>query len=280
MAEVKYFLDTSVLRPILVGTDAYKKYFQTQLGKERKYVSKYVLMEFKRSYIIKILNFYFVLDMPNINTIGDAMTFWSNKFKISELKAIIQFISQIITSYELINDNPKDKQMALIEIGRYVKRLEMKLRRSFLDIGKNEAHCHRALIQFTKNDYLTGMFRDFLLEFNDVQTCRSKCIIDKFFLIKYKNATEKFIADADKLENPNSAENKGFKNIADSLKKASKDKVFSCKMCEIIGDSVIALESPKYMRLEHTDHSFDHLCDAINQHHFKHPSETAIVKYT
>ena len=45
-----------------------------------------------------------------------------------------------------------------------------------------------------------------------------------------------------------------------------------------IGDAIIALDAPRDMQLEHTDHSFDHLCPPIGQPHRKHPSEQHIVK--
>ena len=109
----KRFLDTSVLRPVLLGSAAYKQYFESQFRNDRRYVSKYVLMEFKRSYISKILNFYFVLDMPYMEMVGDAITFWSNAYKTSDLKAIIQFIAEIINSFKLIAENPKEKEKAL-----------------------------------------------------------------------------------------------------------------------------------------------------------------------
>lgn len=69
----KHFLDTTVLRPMLLGVEQYRKYFKTQFNNDHLYVSKYVQMEFKRSYICSILDFYFHLNNPRINTIGDAV---------------------------------------------------------------------------------------------------------------------------------------------------------------------------------------------------------------
>ena len=280
MSKEKHFLDTSVLRPIMLGTEVYKQHFQYHFGDNALYTSKYILMEFKRSYICNIIDFYFVLDMPNMITINDALTFWSHKYTKSELKAIIQFISQIINSYQLSIDNPKEKEKALLQIGRYIKRIELKLRRRFLDIGKNETHCYRALIAFKNYGDIKTNFMDFIQEFKNNKLCRSKCDIDKFFYVKYKNFADQFIAYCDKLENPSNVKNKGFKDIVENLRNALDENKFSCSLCDKIGDSVIALEAPRNMRLEHTDHSFDHLCSAIKQPHFKHPSETEIVKFT
>ena len=69
----KRFLDTSVLRPMLHGASAYKRYLQEQLGNDPCYISQYVMMEFRRSFILNIVAFYFVLELPAVETVGDAL---------------------------------------------------------------------------------------------------------------------------------------------------------------------------------------------------------------
>lgn len=276
----KYFLDTSVLRPVLLGSKTYRKYFEEQFKNGRRYVSDYVLMEFKRSYLRNVLNFYFMLDMPSIETVGDAFVCWSNKFKSSELKAILQFVGQLADTFKFNVSDPKDKQKILRQIGLYVKRVEIKSRKVFKNIGKNETDCHRAKVPFQSqsDSNMTEMFRNFLQEFNDKTACRSKCSIATFFLNRYQDQVKDFIKYADKLPNPGKTENKGFIKIISKLKETQGEKDFSCHLCEAIGDAVIVLESPRDIRLEHTDYSFDHLCPIINQPHYKHPSETSILK--
>ncbi len=276
----KHFLDASVLRPVLLGTHAYRQYFEQQFNDERLYVSAYVLMEFRRSYLRNILNFYFVLDLPSIETIGDALTCWSHKFKSSELKAVLQFAGHIVNTFKFSNEEPRDKDRALREIGRYVKRLEMKSRHAFKNIGSNETGCQRANIPLASRQEsdMTAMFRHFLEEFNDAGNCRSQCAVASFFLKRYKNQVEAFLEYADALPHPGKTENRGFIKIAQQLRNAQQEEDFSCRLCEAIGDAVIALETPRDMRLEHTDHSFDHLCQILKQPHHKHPSEIAIVK--
>jgi hypothetical protein len=273
----KYFLDTSVLRPLLAGTKAYKKYVEEQFKNGQQYTSPYVLMEFKRSYIRNILNFYLVLDMPSIESAGDAINFWSNKFRSSELKAVLQLVGNIIDTHRLNVQEPRHKQKIMQVIAQYAKRLEIKSRRLFANIGKNETHCHRAKIplRYTNKSDTSIVFKEFLGEFNDETTCRKKCRVDMFFMQRHKGMTEAVIAYDEKLLNKNS--NIGFSKISSNMKEAKEDgRKFSCRLCEAIGDAVIAIESPPDMRLEHTDHSFDHLCAVMGKPHKKHPSETSI----
>lgn len=277
----KHFLDTSVARSFLLGSGNYRDYFKKQLGTERLYISSFVLMEFKRSYICQILNFYFLLHMPNVQTIGDAIQVWSNKFKSSELKAVLQLISQLLSLRTLDFNEIRDKQKALRAIGQYVKRVEMKARRLFINIGKNETRCTRATLALKYQDQVdfTESFRIFLYNFNETGECSVKCRVNHFFINRNKIYIESFAKHSSQLSNPKSAENKGIVNISEKLKSAMQGKLaFSCKLCEEIGDAVIALEAPRDMRLEHTDYSFDHLCPIIGQPHYRHPSESAVIK--
>jgi len=86
----QHFLDTSVVRSLLLGTQAYRQYLNSNLAERPLYISNYIQMEIKRSYLVNIISFYFVLRLETIQTIGDAITFWSNQFKTSQLKAILK----------------------------------------------------------------------------------------------------------------------------------------------------------------------------------------------
>ena len=93
-------------------------------------------------------------------TVGDVLKGWSHKFKSSELKAVQQFVGDISNTFMLDRADPKNKSKALCEIGRYVKRLEMKSRRVFKNIGGNETDCYRAKVPLSSrqetDDYATG----------------------------------------------------------------------------------------------------------------------------
>ena len=111
----KHFLDSSVTQPMLFGSEVYREYFKKHFGDERLYISNYVQMEFLRSFVIPLLNFYFTLDLPNIRTISDALALWSNSFKTRELKAIIRLMSIIFRAHVLDFSDPKDKEKALTD---------------------------------------------------------------------------------------------------------------------------------------------------------------------
>ncbi|NJM21772.1 MAG: hypothetical protein HC874_32035 [Richelia sp. SL_2_1] len=274
----EHFLDTSVARSLLLATQAYKQYFDSQFGEQPLYISNYVQMEIKRSYLINLISFYFVLRLETINSIGDAIALWSNKFKSSELKAILQLIPQLFSTHQLNFSSSQDKEKALSVLATYIKRFELILRKKFNNINIDSTACTRAEIPLNvdlKNP-AKGL-KQFADEFGDVKTCRSKCQIDQFLLTQYRTEIEQLVEIASQL--PKNTFTRGFINIANNLKEilTAGATACDCKRCEKTGDAVIALDAPRRMQLEHTDNSFDYLCPPINQPHYKHPSENRIV---
>lgn len=277
----KHFLDSSVMRPMLLASEVYRKYFKEHFGNDRLYISNYVQMEFLRSFILPILNFYFILDMPNIKTISDALSVWSNRFKTSELKAVTQFIGDIFRTRVLDFSSPKDKEKALRTIGQIIMRYYSKLKRRFRNIGDQGTRCERARVSLKqqRGERYRELFQRFLNSFLNFTECKSKCAIERFLCERYKSEVETYVKHAHNLPNPKSQENRGFTKISEKLNQIlRKNTITSCQICVAIGDAIIALEMPGNMVLEHTDYSFDPLCELIDKSHKRHPSEPYIVK--
>jgi hypothetical protein len=65
-SEQEYFLDTSVARSLMLATKIYQKYFKSKFNKKNIYISNYVQMELKRSYLINLISFYFILRLEDV----------------------------------------------------------------------------------------------------------------------------------------------------------------------------------------------------------------------
>jgi len=273
----KHFLDTSVVRPIILGSERYRQYYKEHFGNDRLYISKFIQMEFKRGYICKILDFYFTLHAPDIEKVGDAFKLWSNRFQARDIKAVLHLVGDLLNDHRYDINDPKDKAKALRAIGQYVKRLEIKLRKKFKDNGVYRTRCYRAAISFKASHQtdFTDTFRRFLSAFRDMKTCRQKCSVHHFIFDRYKSQIEDYVERAQRLSRPKKPENKGFIRITEKLNEILQrgSDACSCRACEIIGDAIIALEALREMRLECTDHAFDHLCPPVGQPHYKHPPE-------
>jgi hypothetical protein len=273
-----HFLETTVARSMLLSSQAYQRYFSAQFDGEACYSSSYVQMEIKRSYVRNAIKFYFLLRLQTISTIGDALSIWSNHFQGSKHKAVEQLLAQLIMAHAFDSTRPQDKDIALQVIGHHILQFMTILQGQFLEWQQNSAQCFRAGVPFQvdENNMAEG-FKQFLDDFDDVKTCRSRCAIDHFILERHRLTVEAYVQQAAGL--PKNSTTRGFIKIAERLKETLNQGAtsLSCKRCEQIGDVVIALDAPRHMSLEHTDHAFDYLCPAISQPHRKHPSEIQIV---
>ncbi len=276
----RHFLDSSVVRPFLSGSKAYKQYFKKYFSNERLYISNFVHMEIVRGFVLPLLNFYFILDLPNIKTIGDALHIESHSFRTRELKSILQLMAIILEKHLYDFDDPKDKRKALRSIARIIKCYVIKLKRNFKNIGDQGSRCRRAEIMFSKQvESDKELFKDFLNRFLNLSECENSCKIKSFLCEKHKIEVEKYIEHASSIQSPSIPQNRGFVRISKTLDEIlKKTKKTSCKTCEAVGDAVIAIEVPPNMTLEYTDYSFDHLCELIEKPHNRHPSEIVFVK--
>ena len=277
-ATPKYFLDTSVARPIVLGTKKYQEYFSTVFQNSTKYISPFVEMEFRRSFICTVIDAYFIFKLTQIDDFGDLITFAANKYPSSQLKAFLQLAGQCFKIRKVVLTPAREKEKALYYFAELILRIQSKFHRSFVNTGRETTKCARASIKFdVKLKDVEAGFRKFQDEFSDTKGCRKKCSIDTFFIKRHKKSVEGYIQRASKIDA--AKENDGFKKVADTLSEILKSggKICSCKVCGSVGDAIITLNADREMILHHTDQSFDHLCPPVSQPHQKHASETAIV---
>jgi hypothetical protein len=264
----------------MLGAKAYRDYFHDKLGGSSAFISIYIQMEMRRSFLRNVISFYSTLELPRISTIGDAVALWSDKFKSSESKAVLQLISALLGDTNALDSSSSaDKNKALTVLGQFIVRFEAKLRTTFTDASKDTTHCARALVPLPfYPEQMSRGFQEFIAGFDDTDTCRSKCTIDNVILRRYKKEVDDYIATAKTLKR--SVATSGFLDITEQLNDIVKKgpAACSCNRCVKIGDAVIALDAPREMRLEHVDRSFNELCDLIHQPHKQHPSQSVVLK--
>jgi hypothetical protein len=279
VAQQKHFLDSSVVRPYLFGGNIYRQYFRTRFGDDRIYISEYVRMEVIRGYLIPLLNFYFVLDMPHHATVSDAISETANSFKPREQKAVLQLTAHLYAARDVDLNDMRDKAKALRYLAGYIQRIELMLREGFTNIGVNATRCARCWANFGNAPAPDKeKLMHFFDLFQDKHSCRSNCRIDHFLVERHQEQVKQLITYAAGLAPRGSAANRGFLQTIEELKNAlvSQAQNCSCDQCAKIGDVVIALEAPPDMQLEHTDHAFDHLCKVLDKPHKKHPPEQRV----
>jgi hypothetical protein len=274
-----HFLDSSVVRPMLLGTQTYQQYFEDQFSDRPRYLSPYVQMEIWRSYLRNIIEFYFTLRLPTIPTLSDALAFWSNQYQASKHKAVEQLVAQLLSKRSINFSRPQDKEKALKALEILIRQFVQSFQIRFVNTVQDSTHCARATAPINvAAENLVEELKQFCNTFDDAETCRSQCQIDQFLLNVHPAEIEAYVQQAGKL--PINSQTRGFIRVAESLKEILEQGAIacSCRRCEQIGDAVIALDAPRDMLLEHTDQSFDYLCPPIHQPHRKHPSEIQVLR--
>jgi hypothetical protein len=274
-----HLLDSSVVRPMLLGTRTYQQYFATQFQDQPCYISPFIRMEMYRSYLRNVIEFYGTLDLPGIHSLSDALTFWSNRYQGSKHKAIQQLVAQLL-SQNTRAISLQTKESARSAISLLIEEFIRDIQTQFLMLDINTAQCARALgtIELNQKEDFSAAIVQFTTVFDDVATARSQCRIQDFLLRDYRASLENYLKQS--AEQSKNSASRGFIAIVDTLKIILEqgESACSCKCCERIGDVVIALDAPRHLQLEHTDQAFDYLCPPIDQPHCKHPSETQILK--
>ncbi|MEM7078983.1 MAG: hypothetical protein AAF513_10180 [Pseudomonadota bacterium] len=115
------FLDSSLVQPILVSSHLYRQYLINTFQENQPYISNYAQMEVKRSLLVPLIDFYFVLSMPFIQTVSDGFAYWRNQFRQSELKAAFIAIDPLFGNGQIRSSHPEDKAHAVQLLGRYIK---------------------------------------------------------------------------------------------------------------------------------------------------------------
>lgn len=265
----KHFLDTTVVYKLLTGTEFYREYLKKQFKEEPLFISAYIRMEFKRSFIVPLIGFYNVLNMSTIKHTNDAVRLWNDEYK-KNYQVASSYLREILGAHQLMSDNKRDKERALLVIAKIIKRLDLFLNRRFSDTGIDSTRCFRELVPLKlRRDFLTRDLIHYVEQFNDVDTCRNKCNIHLFLLKKRKEQVKKYVELAYTLKGDKHA--KGYVKISKNLEQIldKGESICTCHRCQLIGDAVIALDTPEDMQIEHIDHSFDYLCPPINIAHNK-----------
>ena len=178
-----HFLDSSVVRPMLLGTQVYQQYFETQFGDRPRHISPYVQMEIWCSYLRNIIEFYFTLRLPTIPTLRDALTFWSNKHQTSKHKAIEQLIAQLFNKRSVNFARPQDKEKALKALEFLIRQFVQSFQTRFTSTEQDSTQCARVIAPLNVTaENLVDELKRFAIIFDDVETCRNHCLIDHFLL--------------------------------------------------------------------------------------------------
>jgi len=212
-----------------------------------------------------------MLAMPQYENFADVLSVWSNKFQIREHKNIEIMIAELLRANACQNDKEKSKRI----IADYIRRLIGKLHENYKKIGNDNTYCPKGALKlnFDPNN-IEESFKQFrgILDSNEEY---KKCKINIFVKEFNKKLFDK-IAKANLSDKKDNNRN-GFDEIQKNINTITQ-KDITCAFCSKIGDAVICILMNTDWILEHTDYSFDFLCEILNKKHYRHPNDVTLMK--
>lgn len=248
----RFFLETSTIRSRLIGHSSIRSSLTEKLRNQTKLTSEFVRMEFNRSLICNLIEFYFNLETQT--SIDDAIKWWNETFKPRQLKDLNYSVDKLFIG---INDSTNVK-LALINLRNEIKKIITLFECLINRFIQNEMQCYFAKVKLDfqsckgKND-IEKKLVDFYKTFKGKHV--DKCRINDYFENSKGKITKIFTCDS-----KNDTFNKQKKRLNEINDGKSK---LSCNTCSIIGDTIITLECPDYAILLSVDEVFKELCDNI-----------------
>lgn len=250
----RFYLETSVIRSYLIGHSAIKELLKQKLKNQIRITSNFVKMEFNRSLIQDLVEFYFVLSKST--TISDAIKYWNEDFHSRKIKNVGTSIIDVFTG---VSD--KDISLGLLKLRNSIKILIIEFKFLVNRYDQNNSNCYLSNFNFNFKSFNTDIevekeFSNFLIFFKE--NCINKCNIVNLI----NNSSDNF----EKILKFNSKK-VNFKTQQENIIKVLKlksNKKMSCNSCKIIGDTIIAFECPTYSILLTLDKIYEDLCPLLN----------------
>jgi hypothetical protein len=267
----KHLIETSLLRPLITGSQPFKERVTAELGDGRRYTSSFVRMEFRRSLLLPIAQFCIQLRLPQVRSADDLLAQWSNEFGERRTKVVLHMCRHL-APLGIDTHSPVEKEAVFQCLARLVLELEAKLSLGMERLGDSGHRCERAkpnlLIKATHPDEILEALVSFVEAIQDEAHCRARCTIDRF-LGRERAVFERWAAEADLIRGD---ARKGMRDSAPHAQKALASGLpqWTCKECNKLGDWIITLDCPTYLQVEHLDRIYDHLCPSRGLAHRKH----------
>ena len=248
----KFYLETSAIRSRLIGHSLISEQLKQSLRNQTKVTSKFVKMEFERSLIYDLIEFYFIL--KNQKYISDAIKYWNEDFRTRKIKNI-----NIVISDMFFNIENFDVNLGLLRLRSSIKSLLIEFKYLIQRYDKNSTNCY--LGNYDLNFNLCKKATEFEKEFVTFHDFYKENYIDKcklsLLFFESKDLIDKIIE--------HSSKNRSFnKQLVELIKIRDNIRKLSCSTCKIIGDLIVTLECPSYAILLTLDTVFEELCKILS----------------
>jgi len=253
-----YYIETSIPIKLLFGHTKVKSKLREILAGRRLSSSFYVLMEYKRTIVKTLIEFFYIAKEED--TPADALRYYTETFSTRGPKIILNALAKLVGESDLAND----KEKFLIKLEMLIESALRHFDNIVWNYVPNRTNCPLAKAS-------TGQgFDVFLREIE----CLTDCSVEKLW---HQNRSRLKQLTAKATDEPHKS-NKGFQKPLSVVSSAITDPSIpkSKTNCKKAGDFIIALEMPDNMTLVTFDKAFESICTILGRQYYLLPSPMSI----
>jgi hypothetical protein len=246
----------------LFGSNREKEIINQHIGAAVCYSSYFVLREFHSLVTITLIEYYYFLAL--YPSVGEATKEFLNEysFKNRKIKSLVFTLADELSSF-------KTKEKAKITIELYIRQVKTR----FFEIITymiDHTQCPVAKLEIPMGE--TGLY-----SYHNNFKCPPICCLERFFKNRKSKLQQIIDIDAQLLKQVDSKKRDEFKNLLDIYDKFLNNKTITETDYKKLGDTIIAMETPRTTCLLTYDEIFKLLCPpiGINLQILKHPPKTS-----
>jgi hypothetical protein len=256
----RLLLDTSAVVYRLHGHTLQKAALRDAVTGGQVLVPVFVRMEYLRGVVVNLIEMWCLV--RESVTVEDAFIDWSQKIRQErKLKAILMSVPRWLGGQE----DSRSRDLTLRRLGELVLGMIRDFDQTFPPPPDDPTSCQLGRPTVPANGYDDDHILDFYEQFKAVQEGVPDCNLCGFRRDQRQRLRRRKIDLAGDAARRQHAGNPGFLRQADVLQEAdaTKEGQPSCRWCERLGDSVIALQAERSVRIVTADRTFTALGELL-----------------
>ena len=257
----RYLLDTSAVIYRLHGHTLQRCAVEETVAGGTVEVPAFVRMEYLRGVIINLIDLHNLI--KESVTVEDALIDWAQLVRQErKLKVVLLTASRWLES----QDGWPNKDRSLERLGNFIFRLIWSFDEAFSQPPTDPLACVLGRVSIDRQDYEDERLLDFYERFRAIRQGVPACGLCLFRLAQHRRLRRRKIELTGTEARHKHGGNLGFLRQVNVIQEAeaTKDKVPGCRWCERLGDSLIALQAGRGVRIVTADRTFVGLGELLN----------------
>jgi hypothetical protein len=258
----RYLLDTSAVIYQQHGHTLQRAAVEQATAGGTVEVPIFVRMEYLRGLIVNLIEMHSLI--KESVTVEDALIDWSQQVRQErKLKVVLLTVSRWLVA----QDDWPSKDRSLQRLGDFIVRLIWSFDEAYPRPAADPLACVLGRVTIEKRDYEDELLLDFYVRFRAVRRGVPACDLCTFRQAQRRRLRRRQIDLTGPEVRRRHAGNLGFLRQADVLQEAdaTRDRTPSCRWCERLGDSLIALQTGRGVRIVTADRTFVALGELLGQ---------------